>query len=380
MRQDLYHSLRALRDHERGIRPDPEWVRETRARLLMQVTNSMPTVEAAAKNRKTISAAYPGILSLLRGPVLGILGIIAVIFGGSFASVRAAENALPGDALYSIKLVTEQTRLALERSKIQKVKLKVEFTKRRVEDLKTIIQKDVSKKENRVAQTADILKQDFHTLKEQLADVKSDGGNAEIGEVVQSAQAIDQEVVEAMKTLKENKEDMAPEVKQKIAEAEAQAADTGMHALVALAEASTVQNEEGSSAVSREDIEASVAQHALVTQEAIQNVLDLNGSVSTTSSLSIVPSEGTESVSTSSSGDIANDAQLSLAQVQTLIEEHRMVEAVDLLKEVSAKSFLAQAQAQKELLSPAGDVSTSSASSTSTEPVSTNSQTSSTEP
>lgn len=355
--QDLYRSLRTLRGHEQGIQPDPAWVSQTRNRLLMQVKNTMPTKDSAEKNRRTLAIAHPGFLAHARGPVFAVFGILVLIFGGTFASVRAAENSLPGDSLYMVKLVTEQTQIAFERSKTEKTKLKVSFTRRRIEELKKILSATggVDNKEERVSRAVEILKQDFSTLKNQLADVENiEGGSKR--DTIDAAKAVDQEVVEAVQALKDSKkENFTEEVKQKVADAEAQVADAGMHALEVMVTALGSEDVEGQ--VSGDEIGASLAQHATVAQETIASILLANQGATSSSAVATsstkqgvsAQANGT-SASSTNSGTIAKGAEVALDEVTALLGENRVAEAVQKLKEASAMSFLAQTEAQKELI------------------------------
>jgi hypothetical protein len=349
MKRDLYRSIRLLRDSERGIQPDPSWVRATRERLFMQVKNTIPSAEAAAKNRETFAAAHPSFLKLARGPVLVVMAVFLVLTGGSFASVRAAEHALPGDALYMLKLVTEQTRLALTSSKPNKVKLKVEFTKRRVEELNTVVrmpEADSEKKGERVSAAADIIKQDLNTIKEQLDEVqKKEPGRREVAE---TAKVVEKEVTEVAQKLKEAKSELevkTPEVTKKMSEAHAQAADVGLKALEVLM--GVRNDEDAKEVVSEEEIGASISVHKEVAKEAVAEAFELAGTISVTTTTRNGGEEHTSvSTSTESGFLLAKDAEYALNEVQSLIDEDRVDEAVDKLKEASAKSFLAQSQAE----------------------------------
>jgi hypothetical protein len=317
----------------------------------MQVGNTIPSREAAAKNRETIAAAHPGLLKLARGPILATFSALAVILGGSFASVQAAERSLPGDTLYMLKLVTEQTRLAFTSSKPNKVKLKAEFTNRRVDDLKTVIhlpEQEPGKKEARVRAAADIIKQDLDTIKEQLDEVQKEG--PAVREVAETAKAVEKGVTEVAKKLKEVKSELidevkTPEVKKKMNEAHAQATDVGMKALEVLV---GVRNEEDAKeVVTDEEIGASISLHQEAAKEAVAKAFELvaAGTVTTTTT----GDEGVERTSSTESGlNLANDAKTALEEVQSLMDEDRVDEAVGKLKEASVKSFLAQSQAEDE--------------------------------
>lgn len=348
MKRDLYRSIRLLRDHKRGIQPDPSWVRDTRERLLMQVRNTIPSAEAANKNRETIAAAHPSFMQLAKGPVLVVGSIVLIVLGGSFASVRAAEHSLPGDALYLLKLVTEQTRLAFTSSKPNKVKLKVAFTKRRVEDMKTVMAAEDPEKDVRVGKAADILKQDLNTIKEQLDEVHKQ--EQERREVAETTKVVEKEVAEVVKKLKEAKTDIGQtgsttEVKKKVSDAQAQAADVGITALELLVE---VQKEpDASGVVSEEDIDASLAQQKEAVAEVVAEALQLMGSATSTET----DEQGASTSSSTDSGaQLVKDAEETLLEVQSLIDEDRVDEAVHKLKEASVKSFLAQSQVEEECL------------------------------
>lgn len=346
---DLYRALRALRSHERGIKPDPAWVSAARSRLLMQVKNSMPTPEVVEMNRKFTVRVWDQTLRIMRGPVTAVAAIVAVIFGGSLASVRAAEKSLPGDALFGLKLVAEQTQMALESSATGKVKLKVEFTKRRAQELQTILDQPIEKQTERAGTAADIINQDLHTLKDQLASVSGGDVSNQARDVAETAKAVDSGVTEVMKTLNETKKDdsLDPGVKQKVADAEAQALDVGMNAIVTLVQAT--KDESAKDVASPSDISASLAQHVGMVKDTVNAMLgaasvtstDALSSTQKASSTAVALVSVTRSASTSSNA-LAQDAATALAQAEAFIQESKVVEATDKIKEANQKSLQAQ--------------------------------------
>lgn len=339
---NLYRTLRSLRDHERGIKPDAAWVRATRETLLMQVRNTMPTAEVAARHRLPFfSSLYRRVSDAVRGPVLAAMSIASVVLGGSIASVSAAENSLPGDTLYSVKLVTEQARLAFA-GKPDKVKLKAEFTKRRVEELKAIITSDGPEKNVRAALAADGLKRDLDTLKQQLTDVQEQSDDKTAAD---AAKTVDKNAVEVSKTLAETKddEDVSPEVKERMIAAQVQAADVGIKALEVLV---TARESVGDEAASSEEINASLVAHSEVTTDAVnatKALVEFSGGASSTLGL---PAIG----GTTSTLQLAQAAANVLATVQQLAGEQKLGEAVDALKDATTKSLFAQKQADLQVL------------------------------
>ncbi len=364
---DIHKSIRSLRSHERGITPDPAWVRSARERLLMQVRNTIPSASAAEKNRKTLAAAYPSVLRILRGPVFVICSIIALVTGGSIASVRAADQSLPGDPLYTIKLVAEQTQLAFTPSASDRVKLKVEFTKRRVQDLNTIVTSSVSGKDARVRQATDILKQDLQTLQDQLDEVKK--GSSQSRTVAETAKAVDSEAVDVVKSLNETKGGLTTgigaDAQKTVTDAQAQAADLAMNALGVLVDAR--KDASAKDVISDADLSASVAEHKDVAAATAANALELATASADSASIQPLPASSTtvgssvnavSSATVTGTAALAKDAQNSLGEVEALLNAAKVDEAVTKLKEASAKSF--QAQSQIQLILSASGMSASS--------------------
>lgn len=342
----------------------------------MQVRNTMPTAELAAKQRVPFfSSLYRSLVEKLRGPALAITSITGIVLGGSIASVSAAEQALPGDVLYSVKLVTEQARLVFTVSAPDKVKLKSEFTKRRVEELKAIVSSDGPKKDERAGLAADVLKRDLNTLKQQLTDVQE---GSEKNEAADAAKLVDQNSVEVVKALAETKEGLSQNVKDKVTDAQAQASDVGIQALEVL----VAVQQDGGDSVSSEDIGSSLAVHAEVAAQT-------TAAAKTTIAATGIAASGTTlgAVTSTPALQLAKDAEASLATVQQLAGEQKLGEAVTQLKDATAKSLSAQKTANQEALAVSSASSSTvivpiagSATSTPSTASSTSANTSSTKP
>ncbi len=202
----------------------------------MQVANTLPIerVSAATALLLSVKAFFvKRAIPAVRGPVLAVSSIFFLAFGSSVASVSAAEKSLPGDFLYSLKLATEQARLAFTSGKQEKLKLKVEFTTRRAGELKKVSETDDASRPDRVSRATEILKRDLNTLKQQLDDVKSDGAPKDVAD---AARLVDQKSIEVVQVLQETKSALPDESKRKVVEAQAAASDTGVKAIEVLNE------------------------------------------------------------------------------------------------------------------------------------------------
>ncbi len=263
MSTDLAKQLRDLKNAERRITPDPAWVRATRETLLMQAKNSLPS-SASVTHRERVSQTFRmfaprRVSAWVRRPVIAFMTILLVASGGSIFSVSAAEQALPGDLLYGLKLATEQARLAFTPVKTDRLILKTEFTKRRVDDLKKVATD--TQHPGRVTQAAEILKQDLNTLKQQLGDVASDSS---ADQTAAAAKLVDQKTAEVITSLQQTKAQLSPASQEKVTEAQSAAADTSVTAIEVLA----TTHAQDENAVPTSDVTHAIEEHAKAVTDA----------------------------------------------------------------------------------------------------------------
>ena len=65
--------------------------------------------------------------------------VALVILLSGTGTVFAAENSLPGDALYEVKMASEEVRLALTRGDLDRAKLEVAFAQRRIVEMEEMV-------------------------------------------------------------------------------------------------------------------------------------------------------------------------------------------------------------------------------------------------
>jgi hypothetical protein len=75
--------------------------------------------------------------------IVTILAVIVlsftILFGGAAATALAAQSAIPGDTLYSVKTRLEQVRLSLAKDAAARAELQLEYAERRLEESKSLI-------------------------------------------------------------------------------------------------------------------------------------------------------------------------------------------------------------------------------------------------
>lgn len=326
MSHDLHNRLQNLKTAKRRISPDPAWVRGTRETLLMQAKNTLPpaaNLRWSERIRGTVRAFVPqGTGRWIRRPAMGILSILAVATGGSIMSVSAAEQALPGDLLYGLKLVSEQTRLAFTPVKEEKLKLKTEFTVRRVQELKQVASD--SSHPNRVVEVAEMLKRDLDTMKQQLGEVV-DGASSDTA--TRAAKLVDQKTNEVINALQGTKSQLSPESKEKVTEAQSAAADAGVKAIEILVE----KNQESNDLISSTDVAQSIKDHAKTVDDATSSTLQpatSTGIMSSSTTLTDIAATSSASTSTEGLSSLVNQVKDATTQAFALQKAREQLEAV----------------------------------------------------
>lgn len=334
MSRDLERRIRTLRTAPDRIVPDAAWVRHTRETLLMQVRNTLPIARPSVREQlggivRLFSEFQIG--SFVRKPIMAAIFVMVCMAGGSIFSVSASEQSLPGDLFYGLKLVTEQARLALTSTTDEKLKLKTEFTERRVDELQRSVADEAYREQ--VPQVAEMLKRDLGTLKEQLSDVTQQSSSAKI---VEAAKLLDEKTNAVITALQDTKSQLSPEAKEKVTEAQSAASDVGIQAIEVLA----AQHTESSEAVSAETVTDALQDHAQ-TVANVTGVLEISNTTSSTATLPLVVP------TIASSTDAASDTHASstlpelVSQVKDMTTQAFAMQKVKDQLEVAA-SMLAQ--------------------------------------
>jgi hypothetical protein len=68
-----------------------------------------------------------------------IFTVLALTFGGASATVFAAQGSLPGEALYQLKIQSEDFRLTWENQETEQIGLALEFANRRIEEMQAML-------------------------------------------------------------------------------------------------------------------------------------------------------------------------------------------------------------------------------------------------
>lgn len=350
-KRDLLRKLQSVRNTERGIVPDAEFVLRTREKLLLQVRNTLPLAPEMVPSRSAFSFKHlfpERVVNLVRAPALAMFSVFVTVFGGSILSVSASDRSLPGDFLYPIKIATEQTRLALTSGKTEKLRLKTEFVDRRVEEIKVIASTPVPEKPVRLKQAAEVLKRDLNTMKLQLSEVKNEVGP----EAAAAVRIVDEKSVQIAEDLKQVKSEAPVEVKNSLAEAEVAAVHTGVTAVEVLLEVSA--NPDTQWVVSEADVRESISKKVETISASLSDSADKLRSVSASSTILPNQMQATGTGDnlllgmTSTTAEQLNTASTTLQEARVLLNENKLIEVSGKLLE--AVKAVAQAETAADQL------------------------------
>jgi hypothetical protein len=74
--------------------------------------------------------------------LVSIFAVLAMTLGGAGATVYAAQGSLPGEALYQVKIQSEDIRLTWEEGETEQIELALQFANRRIQEIQTMLAKD----------------------------------------------------------------------------------------------------------------------------------------------------------------------------------------------------------------------------------------------
>lgn len=200
-RNDVVQQIRSLKGAGHAANPDTAWVASTRSRLLQHINR---TTEEIPTRILTLNHLWSA-LSLIM-PQRTVYKVVrpAFIFvmcftlgtAGWITTVTASLESLPGDALYPVKIATEQTQVAVTeaiKGEAASTELRLSFATRRADEVNKIITTpsgSEAEQKARVEVAVQNLKSEVETVSVRLQEVKQENPAA----AAQVAQVIDRKV------------------------------------------------------------------------------------------------------------------------------------------------------------------------------------------
>lgn len=114
-------------------------VTEGKARFLAQAKMIQRSPVPVAVPERHSMWSLKQIMEVKMGTIVTILVVIGMILGGVGGTVAAAQNDVPGEALYQIKLMSEGLKQDLTADPEKKMELDLQFAMRRLDEIKQLI-------------------------------------------------------------------------------------------------------------------------------------------------------------------------------------------------------------------------------------------------
>ncbi len=126
---------------------DPQRAAQTRTAYLERAQQLAETVSQSPKRRPIHKGIWMPIIfgkrkerSLMINPILALVLVLSLAFGGGGATVAAAQKSLPDQPLYGLKLWSEDARLNLTSQPENGWQVALQFAERRIAEMRAMIE------------------------------------------------------------------------------------------------------------------------------------------------------------------------------------------------------------------------------------------------
>ncbi|MBF8280831.1 MAG: hypothetical protein HW383_604 [Candidatus Magasanikbacteria bacterium] len=340
----------------RGINPAANFVARNREILMMQVKNTLaarvkdsveqPTL--AQKLRlawKKIGMVKAGELvraflpqqsfRLALRPIMIIALVFVVATGGWITTVSASLNSLPGDVLYSVKIATEKTQLALTSmtgGAAAETALRVSFVARRVDEVSKIVEtasvsgKNSKEKQAQVTNTARRIKEDLKQVNASIEEMKK----SDPTKVMEVAKMVDRKTSEFHTAIKKSDGQLDSQIKSDLTQIKDAVTDSGVKAVQTIVE----KHLEGDKSLTQNEVKDKVDDKIkMLAADVADSVQDVVQIVNVTSATSTVTATG-KVVNLILPTQTATDAvKTSLEQARVALQKNDFSGAMDKVKE-----------------------------------------------
>ncbi len=132
----LLQAALGIRRQAKSARLRPEFIARTQARLEMAYQQKYYARKPGA------AGIFVSLRRLVPTAALVAILLVVTLSGGYAVSVRASENTIPGEPMYSVKVINEQVKLAFALSTDKKVNYLIRFAETRAEEIAQAAQKE----------------------------------------------------------------------------------------------------------------------------------------------------------------------------------------------------------------------------------------------
>jgi len=340
----------------RGINPAADFVASNREILMMQIKNTLAAgvkdTEARPALVLSLRLAWKKIGMVRAGelvraflpqqsfrlalqPVMIIALVFVVATGGWITTVSASLNSLPGDALYSVKIATEKTQLALTGmtgGAAAETALRVSFVARRVDEVSRIVEtatvsgKNKQEKQVQVTNTARRIKEDLKQVNASLEEMKK----SDPTKVMEVAKMVDRKTSEFHTAIKKSDGQMDSQIQSDLTQIKDAVTDSGVNAVQTIVE----KHLEGDKSLTQNEVKDKVDDKIkMLAADVADSVKDVVQIVNVTSATSTDRATGTVVNIILPAQTATNAAKTSLEQARVALQKNDFSGAMDKVKE-----------------------------------------------
>lgn len=372
MSKELKAQLKSLKHVHSSFTPRAAFVSDTRAALLRSIAVEQAAstpVSSFLKTQSFFHIFFPQAVQVALRPVMTIALVIGISVAGFGLSASASNTSLPGDILYSVKRATEKTEAVIVSAvgtKADKTEMLAKHAKNRANETKGLIAQN---KTERVAASVLSLKEAVAEVSQHANDVVESDTSAmavtiaQVADVQQEiattlSEAIDSvalsnnatfvmaQVTDAVQTVVNESVSVAQKIVEKQKSGELEGVD-----IVSINEGvkNTLDTAVTSIAQTTQSIEAVITQQTALSVVPVVNepTTNVSSSVETAptsapvvSGVDVTPTSGVQNTLFSSSTlpiitEVKQTTQQAVQQTQALVEEGRLLEAIERTKTVT---------------------------------------------
>lgn len=131
---------------------DANLAHHSKTEFIRQIKIQQHAVTQAKNSRLSVWKQQMNLKEVSIMKIASILVILGLLFGGSGATVAAAQTSMPGDMLYPVKMLTEDIQMDLTNDEANKFELAMKFTQRRYDEIQAVLEDGGTPSEEMVAQ------------------------------------------------------------------------------------------------------------------------------------------------------------------------------------------------------------------------------------
>lgn len=232
-RNNLIKQLNNLKETKAGGRVRQAWVRDNRSVLMEKARHDLQSMPVGREGNQLRLALDLGAgWHRMMRPAVALAAIVLIVFGGSVATVSASYNSLPGDTLYSVKILSEGAQLTLAAGRENKARMRMDFAGRRLDEVAKLVDSPDPDKDRKIGQAMGYFNKNIQTVNKEIDEIKQ----AQSKKMVEVAKDVDRRAEEYEEAIKDTISKVSVENQKEAKKAKAAVEEVSVKAVEVLVE------------------------------------------------------------------------------------------------------------------------------------------------